>query len=55
VNARLGLALMVGQQVLFAAETAAVHELGGSLSLMQIALVRGAGGLLRSRAGACAR
>jgi drug/metabolite transporter (DMT)-like permease len=37
---------MVGQQVLFAAETATVHQLGGSLSLMQIALVRGAGGLL---------
>ena len=43
---RLGITLMLGQQFLFTAETATVHQISTSLSLMQIALLRGIGGLL---------
>ncbi|HTT80792.1 MAG TPA: DMT family transporter [Stellaceae bacterium] len=37
--------MMVAQAVLFAAETAAVHEIGSRASVMQLALVRGIGGV----------
>lgn len=43
---RLGVLLAICQQLLFAAETAMVHQLGSSLTAMQIALLRGLGGLL---------
>lgn len=42
---RTGIALIILQQVLFTMETVATHQLSGKLSLMQIALVRSAGGL----------
>jgi drug/metabolite transporter (DMT)-like permease len=42
----LGASLAGCQQLLFAAETAMVHRLGSSLTAMQIALLRGLGGLL---------
>nr|WP_294523945.1 DMT family transporter [uncultured Rhodopila sp.] len=42
----LGVSLMLGQQVFFTAETIIVHQIGGSLGLMQIALLRCIGGLL---------
>jgi drug/metabolite transporter (DMT)-like permease len=37
--------LMVAQAVLFAAETAAVHQIGTRATVMQLALLRGAGGI----------
>jgi len=37
--------LMIAQGALFAAETVAVHHIGSRASVMQLALVRGAGGL----------
>jgi drug/metabolite transporter (DMT)-like permease len=40
-----GICLMVAQQVLFTLETAAIHHLSGTLSVMQIALLRCIGGL----------
>jgi drug/metabolite transporter (DMT)-like permease len=42
---RLAVRLMVVQAAMFAAETAAVHQIGGRLSVMQLALLRGIGGL----------
>jgi drug/metabolite transporter (DMT)-like permease len=38
--------LMVAQALLFAAETAAVHQIGTRATVMQLALLRGAGGLV---------
>jgi drug/metabolite transporter (DMT)-like permease len=43
---RFAAQLMVGQAVLFAAETAAIHQLGSRLPVMQLALMRGAAGLV---------
>jgi len=45
-GAGLGIALALGQQVMFAAETVIVHRIGASLSLTQIAVLRSIGGLL---------
>jgi drug/metabolite transporter (DMT)-like permease len=42
---RLAIQLMIAQAVLFAAETAAVHQIGTRLSVMQLALLRGVGGV----------
>ena len=42
---RLAIQLMIGQAFLFAAETAAIHQIGGRLSMMSLALLRAAGGL----------
>jgi drug/metabolite transporter (DMT)-like permease len=43
---RLAIRLMIGQGVLFAAETAIIHQIGSRASVMQLALIRGAAGLL---------
>jgi drug/metabolite transporter (DMT)-like permease len=43
---RLAVGLMIGQAVLFAIETAMVHHLGSSASVMQLALLRSSVGLL---------
>jgi drug/metabolite transporter (DMT)-like permease len=43
---RLAIQLMLSQAVLFAAETAAIHQIGSRLSVMQLALLRGVGGVL---------
>src|SRR4051794_17863401 len=40
---RMGIALLVAQQVLFTLETIAIHQLSGKLSVMQIALLRSIG------------
>ena len=42
---RRAIQLMIGQAVLFAAETAVIHQIGSRMSVMQIALIRGAAGL----------
>src|SRR5438067_3373076 len=42
---RLAIQLMIAQGLLFAAETAAIHQIGSRASLMQLALIRAAGGL----------
>jgi drug/metabolite transporter (DMT)-like permease len=42
---RIGIGLMVAQQVLFTLETVAIHQLSGQLSIMQIALLRSLGGI----------
>jgi drug/metabolite transporter (DMT)-like permease len=42
---RLAIQLMIAQGVLFAAETAAIHQIGSRVSLMLLALIRGAAGL----------
>src|SRR5216684_9304961 len=42
---RLAIQLMIAQGLLFAAETAAIHQIGSRVSLMQLALVRAAAGL----------
>lgn len=42
---RLAIQLMVAQGALFAAETVIIHHLGSRASVMQLALIRGAGGL----------
>ena len=46
MNQPLAVALVIVQQLLFVAETAAVHQIGLSLSFSQIAFFRGIGGLL---------
>lgn len=38
--------LMIAQAVLFTAETASIHQIGSRLSVMQLALLRGAGGVV---------
>ena len=43
---RLAIQLMIGQGVLFAAETAMIHQIGSSASVMQLALIRGAAGVV---------
>jgi len=43
---RLAIQLMIGQGLLFAAETAAIHQIGSGASVMQLALIRGAAGLI---------
>ena len=43
---RLAVQLMIAQAVLFAGETAAIHQIGPRLSVMQLALLRGAGGVV---------
>ena len=43
---RLAIQLMIGQSVLFAAETAMIHQIGSSASVMQLALIRGAAGVV---------
>jgi drug/metabolite transporter (DMT)-like permease len=45
ISERFAIQLMVAQGVLFAAETAAIHQIGSRVSLMQLALVRAAAGL----------
>jgi drug/metabolite transporter (DMT)-like permease len=42
---RLAIQLMVGQGMLFAAETAAIHQIGARASLMVLALIRAVAGL----------
>ena len=42
---RLAIQLMIGQGVLFAAETAAIHQIGARASLMLLALIRAVAGL----------
>lgn len=43
---QLSVRLMIVQGVLFAAETAAIHEIGTSVSFMQLALIRAAAGVV---------
>jgi len=43
---RLAIQLMIAQAALFAAETAAIHQIGTRLSVMQLALIRGVGGVV---------
>ena len=43
---RVAIWLMIAQGVLFAAETAAIHQIGAGASVMQLALIRSAGGVL---------
>ena len=43
---RLAIQLMILQAVMFAAETVIIHQIGSQASVMQLALVRGIGGLL---------
>jgi drug/metabolite transporter (DMT)-like permease len=43
---RFAVQLMVAQGVLFAAETAAIHQIGSHASFMQLALLRGGGGVV---------
>jgi drug/metabolite transporter (DMT)-like permease len=43
---RIGIALMLAQQVLFFIDTAAIHRLGGHVGLAQLGFVRSIGGLL---------
>jgi drug/metabolite transporter (DMT)-like permease len=42
---RMAVGLMIGQAILFAVETAMIHHIGVRSSLMQLALLRGAGGV----------
>jgi drug/metabolite transporter (DMT)-like permease len=42
---RLAIWLMIGQGILFAAETMVIHSLGAAVPIMEIALLRGIGGL----------
>src|SRR5947207_6969701 len=42
---RLAVQLMIAQGVLFAAETAAIHQIGSRVSLMLLSLIRAASGL----------
>lgn len=42
---RFAVWLMIAQSVLFAAETAAIHKIGTTVSCMQLALIRSAGGV----------
>jgi drug/metabolite transporter (DMT)-like permease len=50
---RFAIQLMIGQGALFAAETAAIHQIGSRASVMQLALIRGAAGLALAIALAC--
>lgn len=43
---RLAAHLMIAQAVLFAAETAAIHQIGAQVSVMQLAFLRSAGGIV---------
>jgi drug/metabolite transporter (DMT)-like permease len=43
---RFAIQLMIGQGVLFAAETAAIHHIGLQMSLMQLAFLRASAGLV---------
>ena len=43
---RLAVGLMIGQAILFAVETAMIHHIGPRGSAMQLALLRGGGGLM---------
>jgi drug/metabolite transporter (DMT)-like permease len=43
LNKRLGILLMVAQQLCFAAENAAIHQVGHDYGLMQLAFMRAAG------------
>jgi drug/metabolite transporter (DMT)-like permease len=43
---RLAIGLMTGQAILFAVETAMIHDIGARGSAMQLALLRGAGGVM---------
>jgi drug/metabolite transporter (DMT)-like permease len=43
---RLAIQLMIGQGALFAAETAMIHQIGSGASVMQLALIRGAAGVV---------
>jgi drug/metabolite transporter (DMT)-like permease len=43
---RMAVGLMTGQAILFAVETAMVHHIGARGSAMQLALLRGAGGVM---------
>jgi drug/metabolite transporter (DMT)-like permease len=43
---RLAIRLMIAQGVLFAAETAAIHQIGAGASIMQLAFIRSAAGVL---------
>src|SRR4029079_9601043 len=43
---RLAVRLMIFQAALFAAETAAIHQIGSQIPLMLIALIRGAAGVV---------
>ena len=45
-NQRFAVALMIGQAILFAIETAMIHHLGSRASAMQLALLRSSAGLL---------
>ena len=45
-NHRLAVELMIGQAILFAVETAMIHHIGPRGSTMQLALLRGGGGLM---------
>jgi drug/metabolite transporter (DMT)-like permease len=42
---RLAIQLMIAQGLLFAVETAAIHQIGSRVSLMQLSLIRAAAGL----------
>jgi drug/metabolite transporter (DMT)-like permease len=44
-NQRLAVGLMIGQSILFAVETAMIHHIGSRGSAMQLALLRGGGGV----------
>ena len=44
-NQRLAIQLMIGQGVLFAAETAVIHQIGAGVSLILLALTRAVAGL----------
>ena len=43
---RLAVQLMIGQGILFAAETMTIHQIGSRVSIVQLALIRGAAGLV---------
>jgi drug/metabolite transporter (DMT)-like permease len=43
---RVAIWLMISQSVLFAVETAAIHQIGAGASVMQLAFIRSAGGVL---------
>lgn len=43
---RLAIQLMIGQGILFAAETMTIHQIGSRVSIVQLALIRGAAGLV---------
>lgn len=55
MNPRAGIWLIVAQSILFAAETSMVHHIGPRASIVQLALLRGIGGLSVVAALALAR